>query len=112
MSLNNYGHEKSYNPDVILRKAKQQANLQGISRKDVELFALILGGFSNRELKVIYQLKELEYVYTKRYRLKKRLLKHLHSLISEDKTEQKRSKKNRNHSKNRTNSQKLRTPFL
>jgi len=47
--------------------------IDDIDPKDAELLALLKAGFSTRDIKVLYALKDLNSVYTKTYRLNERL---------------------------------------
>lgn len=60
-------------PDTMLRTPQYNRMCKGLDAKDAELWTLIMAGFDSRALKVIYGMSNINSVYVKRNRLKKRL---------------------------------------
>ena len=51
----------------------EEDNRKALTEKDIELCCLLLHGFSYPQLTVVYNLKSVNYAYTKRHRLKTKL---------------------------------------
>lgn len=62
-------------PEALLRTPRFNPMYRMMTRSDVEILALSKAGFSNRELKVIYNLSNINSIYIKRHRAKTRLTK-------------------------------------
>ncbi len=72
-------------PEVLLRTAGYIIMCKDMRGADAELWALRKAGFTNRELKVVYNLKNLNSIYVKNNRLKKRLDKRVAAILPPDK---------------------------
>lgn len=68
-------------PDALLRTPKYNRTCKELRCEDAELWTFLMAGFSSRELKIIYGLTNLNSVYVKRNRLKKRLNKKMQELL-------------------------------
>ena len=70
-------------PDTLLHTARYNRMCENLKREDAELWALLMRGFSIRELKVIYGFENINSVYTKTHRLRSRLDKRMQQLLDE-----------------------------
>jgi hypothetical protein len=70
-------------PDALLRTPRYNRHCKDLRREDAELWALLMAGFKPRELKVIYGLTNINSVYVKVNRLKKRLNKKMQQLMED-----------------------------
>ena len=70
-------------PDAMLRTSSYNRDFKEMKRKDAEFLALLAAGFSYREIKVIYNLKNLNSVYIKSHRLRGRISKTMQQLLEE-----------------------------
>lgn len=70
-------------PDALLRTPRYNRDFNSLKRCDAELLALLAAGFSNRELKVIFGLKNLNSVYIKNHRVRSRLSAKMRQLLDD-----------------------------
>jgi hypothetical protein len=75
VSVNSLSRRGIINPDAMLRTSKFNQELKTMKQGDAELLALLMAGFSSREIKIIYGLKNMNSVYIKCHRLRSRMSK-------------------------------------
>lgn len=70
-------------PDALLHNARFRRSCENLRREDARLLTLLREGITNRELKVIYGLKDINSVYVKISRLRGRLDKRMKDLLDD-----------------------------
>ncbi len=70
-------------PDMLLHKPHYHRMCSELKREDAELWALLKAGFKTRELMVIYGHTNINSVYVKINRLRKRLNRKMRELIDD-----------------------------